>query len=199
MFLASSMVIIFITWFGYRRRFDRKEEVNATGDHKIYYREGSGIFYKLYDHAITELENGNKMTAKELFEQFIKLEPNNAMGYVGLGQYYLDQDILEAQKQFQQAYNLDSKLVLPLLWLGNIAYQRMQFHMAIGYFDKAITLKRNIPELYLGLANCYDKLNNATKALQCYKKFLRLAHTLLDVTEVRQRVAELSHNEDSGT
>src|SRR6266508_4132834 len=119
-FLAISVLLIFAVWLVNRRTFARKEENTAAGEPKIYYYEGSAVFYKLYDRAITELENGNRITAKELLEQFIKLEPNNPKGYIGLGLYYQEEDILEAEKHFQRAYNLDSRLILPLVLLGII-------------------------------------------------------------------------------
>jgi tetratricopeptide (TPR) repeat protein len=192
-FLVLSLLIIFAIWLVYRRTFARKEE-NNTGEPRVYYYEGRSVFHKLYERAITELENGNRTTGKELLEQFIKLEPSNPKGYIGLGLYYHEEDIIEAEKQFQHAYNLDPQLVLPLVWLGIIAYQRMQFQIAIDYFEKAIALKRNIPEPYLGLARCYDELNNAAKALHYFERFLELAPTAREATEVHQRMAELSHN-----
>src|SRR5690349_15354479 len=98
-FLLGSVIMILLLWLSFRRTFVRTEEVNETGVHRILYSEGrTPIFHKLFDQAMTELGQGNDLVAKELLEKFIKLEPENAMGYAGLGQYYLKKDTLEARK-----------------------------------------------------------------------------------------------------
>jgi len=197
-FIVIFLVILGISWFINHLPFIRSE-VNEAGIHRIYYREGKAVFYKVFDQALIELESGNRPVAKELFEKFIKLEPGNALGYSGLGQYYLSEDILEAQQCFQKAHNLDRKLVLPLLHLGNIEFQHANFNKAIEYLEKAVILKRNLPEIHLELGKSYDKINQTAKALKHYKRFLQLAGNSFDLTEVRQRVDILSYNKTSDT
>jgi len=130
------------------------------------------IYHLLYEKAIKALQTGNDEEAKQLLDQFLYLEPNNPLGHIGLGLYHQSHDIITAEKHFQAAHELDPELIHPLILLGNVAYQRTKYHEAIGYFERALKLNRELPEAYRGIAYCYDKLNDTSNALRYYEQFI---------------------------
>jgi tetratricopeptide (TPR) repeat protein len=189
-FVITALVIMLILWSTNPRRFQRQEERNAEGSTTVYFSQGKAVYHQLYKKAITALQQGNTSEAKQLFDRFMYLEPKNPLAHMGLGFYYRNDDIVTAEQYFQAAHDLDPKFILPLTWLGYIAYQRAKFHEGIDYFERALRLEKKLPEAYLGLGYCYEQLNDHPKALRYFEQYVQLVPHSVEAAEIRNRIAE---------
>jgi tetratricopeptide (TPR) repeat protein len=117
----------------------------------------------------------------------------------GFGFYYRNDVIVTAEQFFRAAHDFDPKFILPLTWLGNIAYQRAKFHEGIDYFERALRLEKKLPEAYLGLGYCYEQLHDLPKALRYFEQYVQLVPHSVEAAEIRNRIAELSKDSASGS
>lgn len=74
---------------------------------------------------------------------------------------------------FKQAYNLDTTMYLATYNLGVIEYNRNNYKAAIPYFRKGLPHESRLPNLYLLLADCYDKTGNRDEAIRFYNLALQ--------------------------
>ena len=140
-----------------------------------YYVRGRGY---LLDYEKAE----NIDSAIKQFEQALKLSPNYAPAYAGLGEAYwhgykadrgkewLDKAKLNCEK----ALNADQKLAEGHTCLGNIYNDTGKYEEAVAEFQRAFSADPKGVDALNGLAEAYDRMGNATAAEATYKKAIDL-------------------------
>lgn len=139
---------------------------------------GIGLLYKGMDRW------DDAMTA---FRRAVALKPDLTEAHRNLSHIYL-------RKGWSEAAQAEANLTLfptnPLVWLqAGSAFLRLGWSDdALAAFRQAATLKPDLTEAHLALAQAYDRLGRAREAAQAYERLLQLRPQLPDV---HRRLAEL--------
>jgi len=121
-------------------------------------------------------------SAIKQFEQALKLSPNYAPAYAGLGEAYWQgyqagrgkEWLDKARASCDQALNTDPKLADGHTCLGNIYNQTGKYREAAEEFQRAFSADPKSVNALNGLAEAYDKMGNASPAEETYKKAIAL-------------------------
>ncbi len=140
-----------------------------------YYVRGRG--YLLDYEKPKNIDNAIKQ-----FEQALKLSPNYAPAYAGLGEAYwqryksdhniewLDQATVDCGK----ALNADRKLAAGHTCLGNVYRTRGEYGKALQEIKQAIAADPNNVLAVMSLGDTYDKLDNPDEAEAAFKRAISL-------------------------
>lgn len=121
-----------------------------------------------FDRGIRELDRGNDVRAKALFEKSITRRPAHAdnglaYNYAGIAAARLGQDT-EARKAFEESRRLNPVQVEPVYNLGVLAGQRGDIRTAQRYLNEAIAMNREDTTALEYLAHLYMQLGQAPRA-----------------------------------
>jgi serine/threonine-protein kinase len=116
------------------------------------------------------------------FEQALKISPNYAPAYAGLGEAYWQgyklnrgKDWLDkAQVDCEKALAADPKLAEGHVCLGNLYQQTGHPDEAAKQFQQALSTEQDNANALLGLAKAFDKMGNTQAAEETYKKAIAL-------------------------
>lgn len=110
-----------------------------------------------------------------------------AMKFYGEKKMYETLDQLEKAKELAEKYNDNStkqrvERTIPQFYnqMGNTQYRSNNFDKAIEYYNKAIKVKADYPDPYLGISLSYEKLNDFDKMLESLKKTIEVANGVND-------------------
>ncbi len=104
----------------------------------------------------------------------IRFETGNAFLHYNEGANLIAQNLPDsAFISFRKAYTLDTTMFLATYNLGVIEYNRNRYAEAIPYFRKGLPYAAKLPNLYLLLADSYDKSGNRTEALRYFNQVLQ--------------------------
>ena len=96
----------------------------------------------------------------------ISQNKNNPYPQSLLGTIYLKKgELFKAKKIFINLLKLDKNSVVYLLNLARILYQEFRYSFSIRFYLKIIKNNNKILDAYLGLAECYNKIENSQEAL----------------------------------
>ena len=154
-----------------------KRDPNNLGAHKLLGR--------IYLRSLGDMQSGTQSQnvlklAIEQYQEIVKLEPTNVEDHLLLGRLYrLDNDMLNAEKEFKTAVKLqpDSEEALTTL-----AY----LYNDEGDANRAIQTLSSIPEsqrsakLYSALGYTYEEQKDYKNAITAYRKAVALDHDNLD-------------------
>jgi len=147
----------------------------------------------LYEYAL-ELHKQDKLSdAINLYNEVIKLDPQNAEAYVNMaiaqGQNknieaglstletasakFPNNNQIEDAKKSLNAQLSDKKLEIASQYYNNKEYQNA--------IEEYLKIQPATSEIMLGIASCYQNLNNTDKAIEYYKEALRLSPTNSDI------------------
>ena len=120
----------------------------------------------------------NIAAAIKEFEQALKVSPNYAPAYAGLGEAYwreykanhAEQWLAKAKVNCESALAADAHLAEGHTCLGNLYNDTGKYHDAVDEFQRAVTLDPGSAESLNGLAVAYDRLGDAGAAEATYKK-----------------------------
>jgi len=138
-------------------------------------------------------------SAKSAFEKTLQIEPENLDAKAGLGVSYVESAQLEGQPPMKgitllkEVVAKDSTHINAQLNLGYFSVQSGQFDKAIERFETVKRIKPDFIEVYLDLADTYEKMGNKTEAiknLEVYKS--RLTDPVL-IGEVEKYINELKN------
>lgn len=112
------------------------------------------------------------------FEHALKVSPNYAPAYAGLGEAYWHgykddrgKDWLDkAKASCEKSLTADPKLAEGHVCLGNIENDTGHYREAVTQFQQALTRESDNVDAMNGLAEAYDKMGDAAAAEDTYKK-----------------------------
>ncbi len=169
----------------------RREELPALPG-GVVYQEGSSTVPGLFQEAKTLLANRDLVQAEKVYRKIVAVEPNNALGYIGVAACRYWQDDFEgAAAQYQKALAMEPKSIQALVGLGSATARRGQYETSVDFYERALAIDENLADAHLGLAITQDDRKKNEQALRHYERFLELAPTSGFADKVRNRIAEL--------
>jgi eukaryotic-like serine/threonine-protein kinase len=130
-----------------------------------------------YLQAYEKPENIDNAVAE--FSQAIKIDPNYALAYAGLGNAYwtqfrrLDKGnelVAKASTNCEKALFLNPELVEGRVCLGNVLNGQGEYEKAVEQFKRAVEANGQSDDALRGLAEAYTNLGNFAAAESTYKK-----------------------------
>lgn len=142
------------------------------------------VYQEEYSLAVDLIQEGHYDQAELIYRQLTTAEPENSLGYVGLGSSLLLQNKLdEAQQAYQYAIELDPGDVYALGGLGSSALKQGDFGRAEGYYQRALDIQPDLPDLHWGMALAAEGQRKDQEAIDHLERFLDLApDSSLDAT-----------------
>ncbi|MBO0351090.1 DUF563 domain-containing protein [Phormidium pseudopriestleyi FRX01] len=135
----------------------------------------------LYQQVQTHLQQGNSHQATSLCQEIIKLQPDFALSYQGLGDIWRSQGKLSPSLRcYLKALELQPDLISAdfLLDLGSEFAEQNQIDEAIVCYNQALKINPNHTKSYLNLGVMWRKKGESSKAIALYQKALALESNL---------------------
>ncbi|MCT7961749.1 glycosyltransferase 61 family protein [Laspinema sp. D1] len=135
----------------------------------------------LYQKAQRHLQQGNLHQAISLFQESIKLQPDFALSYQGLGQIWRSQGKLSPSLRcYLKALELQPALISAdfFLDLGSEFAEYNQIDEAIICYNQALKIDQNHTKSYLNLGVMWRKKGELSKAIAFYQQALALQPNL---------------------
>lgn len=135
----------------------------------------------LYQQAQRHLQQGNFHQATSLFQEIIKLQPDFALSYQGLGDIWRSQGKLSPSLRcYLKVLELQPDLITAdfLLDLGSEFAENNQIDEAISCYNQALHLEPNNTKSYLNLGVMWRKKGELSKAIALYQKAIALQPNL---------------------
>ncbi|HEY4931075.1 MAG TPA: tetratricopeptide repeat protein [Terriglobales bacterium] len=147
-------------------------EVQAAGP------AGYEAYLKGRGYLLEYQKSENIDAAIKQFEQALKLSPNYAPAYAGLGEaYWRGYEAHRGKQWFDTAANncnkalkVDPRLAAAHTCLGNIYNDTGKYQEAAQEFQRTLALDHDDANALSGLAQAYDRMGNASAAESTYKK-----------------------------
>ncbi|MBI5075990.1 MAG: tetratricopeptide repeat protein [Nitrospirae bacterium] len=113
-----------------------------------------------------------------LFTRVVEQYPENPHGHLNLGSAYLDRrgpnDLVLAEKEFEEALSLDRELQTVYAPLGYIQMEQGDFEKALYYYSEALSFEPMARDARINRGIAYEKLGRYDEALADYEFYLRL-------------------------
>ena len=107
--------------------------------------------------------------ALEMFNQAIKIEPNNWLAHSNKGNVLKDLNRHgDALKSYDRAIALQPDYAEVYNNRGNLFQELNQPHRAVESYDRAIALQPNYVDAYHGRGNAFKKMGDLLTAINCY-------------------------------
>ncbi|MGL5194162.1 MAG: tetratricopeptide repeat protein, partial [Chroococcales cyanobacterium] len=135
----------------------------------------------LYQQAQRHLQEGNTHQATLLFQEIIKLQPDFALSYQGLGEIWRSQGKLSPSLRcYLKALELQPDLISAdfLLDLGSEFAENSQIDEAILCYNQGLKIDSNHPKSYLNLGVMWRKKGELSKAIALYQQAIALEQNL---------------------
>lgn len=111
----------------------------------------------IQQQAIQEMQEGNYEKAVELFMKAIEEHPDDATGYINIGNIFASLgDAEHAEPFFQKALTLDDKAGTALYGLANLYYNQERFEESAKLYEKAIQTGLESADAYFMLAKSLE-------------------------------------------
>jgi serine/threonine protein kinase/tetratricopeptide (TPR) repeat protein len=142
--------------------------------------------YELYLKALGYAQRydkpGNLDLAIEALDDAVKADPRFALGFAQLGdayrlKYRLDKDkkwIDEALANCQKAQQLDDRLPVVYVTLGDIHQDTGKYDLALQEYQRALQLDPRNADAVMGLARSYDSAGRTADAEAAYRRAIAL-------------------------
>ena len=117
------------------------------------------------------------------FSQALKVDPNYAPAYAGLGEaYWIGYQQLNRGKEWltkassncEKALRLAPNLAEGYTCLGNLSFGTGKYEEAVEHYQRALDLNHASEEALEGVASAYGKLGNTAAAESAFKKAIEL-------------------------
>ncbi len=203
---AASLILLAGVVMFAGRQFRTPEPVGVRGRVEypsqpgaVSYDEGSSNFPEMYREAAELTDQGKSNEAEEVYRKIIELEPNSALGYIGLGSCRFEQhDLKGAEENYRRAAALDPKSSMATLGLGSVCRRRNEFQAAIEFYTRALALAPGLPDAHWGLAITYDDIGNRQQAGYHFREFWKLAPDSLLAPRAKSKLVKYEARPDPG-
>lgn len=130
----------------------------------------------IQNEAIQEMQKGNYEKAIELFMKAVEEDPNEATGYINIGNIFASLgDSEQAEPFFQKALTLDEKAGTALYGLANLYYNEERFEEAAKLYEKALQTGLESADVYFMLGKSIEQAGNDRLALPYLQRAVELA------------------------
>lgn len=148
-------------------------------------------FQKYYRSYATLLKYYQESGFADETEEDMSYYPPDQMQqlYLNQGIYLVcQQNYIKASDKIQQAYNVDSKNIQVLLYMGYLLMIRKNYYAAEKYFREVVQINKDIEDAWFYLGESYNKAGDKKKALSMYEtaKVLNPGHS-----EIAARIKEI--------
>ena len=124
----------------------------------------------------------NNDSAIQVFQQALKLDPNYALAYAGLGDAYWKkyrdnkdpQWVQSSRESCEKAVNLDPNLAAAHECLGTLYSGTGRYENAVTEFENALKAEPTNDDAYRGLARTYEELGKLPEAEKTYQRAIGL-------------------------
>ena len=138
------------------------------------------------------LAKGDRTKAVEWIGQELTSNPDSAWAHSWLASAHLEiGDPAAAKASFQKAVTIDPRVAGFRLQNGSALQARELHRRALTEFAAATYLDPTNPSPYLGVASCYDALNENAAAIQWYERYLELDPTSQGAATARKALLKL--------
>lgn len=134
------------------------------------------------EKGIIALQNGQYEKAIEAFLKAIDENPEEAVGYINVGNVFASiGDTEKAEPFFQKAITLDEEAGTALYGLANLYYNEERFEEAAKLYEKAIQKGVEEADAYFMLGKSLERDDKAKLALPYLQRAAELSPTDLEV------------------
>lgn len=131
---------------------------------------------------IAALQDGKYETAVEAFLKAIEEEPNNAVGYINLGNVFASiGDPEKAEPFFQQAIVLDEEAGTAYYGLANLYFNQERYEEASKLYESAIRKGVEEADVYFMLGKSLERSEQVKLALPYLQRAAELAPEDLEI------------------
>jgi import receptor subunit TOM70 len=159
-----------------------QEYEKAREQYEITMKLAPNFVFARIQSAVALYRANGKDEALKVFANLLQEFPTSSDVRYYYGEILLDQqNLIEANKQFEAATSIDPKLALPHLNRGIIAYHFQQDKdEALKHTLKAIEVDNRCELAYLHLAQMYSASGMFTEAILTYKRAIDLSRSVQD-------------------
>ncbi|GKV66767.1 MULTISPECIES: tetratricopeptide repeat protein [Sporosarcina] len=134
------------------------------------------------NEAIKEMQDGNYEKAVELFMKSIEENPDDATGYINIGNIFASLgDAERAEPFFQKALTLDDQAGTAFYGLANLYYNQERFDEAAKLYEKAVQAGLESSDAYFMLGKSLEQAGSDRLALPYMQRAVELAEEDLEV------------------
>ena len=131
---------------------------------------------------IAALQKGEYEKAVESFMQGVEKDPENAVGYINLGNVFASLgDAERAEPFFQKAITLDAEAGTAYYGLANLYYNKERFEEAAKLYEKAIRQGIEEADVYFMLGKSLERSSKEKLALPYLQRAAELAPNDLEI------------------
>jgi len=171
----------------------RRQEIAALPAF-LHYEEKNSRVPELFGKARARVQDWDIEGAEAVYQEIVRLEPNSAAGYVGLGTCrFFQKDLDGAESHYRRALESHPRFAGSYIGLGAVALERNDYETAEEHYQNALDLDADPVATHWGLALAYEGLGNDTKALEHWRSAARCASNARIVRTANDRVAELQN------
>ncbi len=105
-----------------------------------------------------------------------------------------DEDIKRREKMFLQVLEIDADDTIALFGLGDVAYHRAQYEVAINYLVRVVELDKKYSTAYLLLGKSYEAVTEIKEAIAIYQQGIEAASKqgdMMPANEMQSRLNQL--------
>ena len=137
---------------------------------------------KYNEIGIAALQDGEYEKAVEAFFKAVEKEPENAVGYINLGNVFASlNDIEKAEPFFQKAITLDSEAGTAYYGLANLYYNKERFEEASKLYETALRKGVDEADVYFMLGKSLELSDKQKLALPYLQRAAELSPDDLEV------------------
>lgn len=136
----------------------------------------------IHNEAIEAMQQGNYEKAIELFMQAVKEHPEDATGYINIGNIFASlNDAGQAEPFFQKALTLDSNAGTAYYGLANLYYNEERFEEAAKLYEKALQTGLQSADVYFMLGKSFEQAGSDKLALPYLQRAAETAEDDLEI------------------
>jgi tetratricopeptide (TPR) repeat protein len=115
------------------------------------------------------------------YERILEDEPKNAavLNKVGVAYQQLG-DLRGAERAYKRSMHADKTFASAVNNCGTVEYEKKHFGKAIGYYEKGLKLRGDMPTMYSNLGYAYFANKEYPEAMTSFEKALALDPTIFD-------------------
>ncbi|WP_415286915.1 tetratricopeptide repeat protein [Candidatus Pelagibacter sp. Uisw_104] len=128
---------------------------------------------ELFSLAVKNYKENNIEAAQELYNQILKIDPNNISSINNLGSIsrVLGEDE-KAKSYYEKVIEINPNYPITHYNMGNIFKKKGEIQKAISCYEKAITIDPNYISPHINLGIIFQELAEDDKAKDCYEKVI---------------------------